>query len=338
MFDQSGRLIACQRDLRRMIAIDVVTTNVTPLATAFGTGQFVGPNDLVVDSTGGVYFTDPNFAGAQNGYTQSVYYVSAAGVVSQIASNLSRPNGVLLSMDEGTLYVVLSGSARLMTYPVLSPGVVGPATTNAIPQSGDGMTIDTQGNLYLCQPSANLILVRSPASATLGTIPIPESPANCAFGGKDMKTLFVTARTSLYACRMEATGHRYAWNPPNYTSFQRKFFGTTNAPNSGATDDPDGDGAINQLEYLTGTHPLCPGDEWRIGLARIGDLARVSFPQLAGRGFEVEFSSTVGVGASWMALSVPGNPPAVSATNRLAVVDDAIGATNRFYRVRVFEP
>src|SRR6185295_8188584 len=56
MFDQSGRLIACQRDQRRIIAIDVATTNATPLATGFSGGQFIGPNDLVVDASGGVYF------------------------------------------------------------------------------------------------------------------------------------------------------------------------------------------------------------------------------------------------------------------------------------------
>jgi gluconolactonase len=338
MFDQSGRLIACQRDMRRIIAFDVATTGFIPLATGFGAGQFVGPNDLVVDSTGGVYFTDPNFGSGQTGYTQSVYYVSAGRVVSQIASNLSRPNGVILSPDERTLHLVLSGAPRLMTYPVLAPGMVGPPTTNAIPQTGDGMTLDTQGNLYLCQPGANQILVRSPSGAALGSITFPEAPANCTFGGKDMKSLYVTARTSVYVCLMEATGHRFAWNPANYEAFQWKFFGATNGPGVGPADDPDGDGAANRLEYLTRTHPLCPGDEWRIGVARIGGLARISFPQAAGRGFEVERSPRVGAGPSWQPLSVPGNPPTVSSTNRIAVVDDAIGATNGFYRVRVFEP
>jgi len=338
MFDQAGRLIACQRDLRRIIAIDVATTNVIPLANGFGTGQFVGPNDLVVDSTGGVYFTDPNFGNGQTGATQSVYYVSAGRVVSQIASNLSRPNGVILSRDERTLHVLLFGAPRLMTYPVLSPGVVGPATTNLIPQAGDGMTLDTQGNLYLCQPGANQVLVRSPTGATLGSITFPEAPANCTFGGKDMKTLYVTARTSVYVCRMEATGHRFAWNPSSYEEFQGKFFGATNGPNVGLADDPDGDGAANRLEYLTRTHPLCPGDEWRISVARIDSVARISFPQAAGRGYEVERSPRVGTGASWAPLNVPGNPTSVSSTNRIAEVDDSIGTTNRFYRVRVFEP
>jgi hippurate hydrolase len=69
--------------------------------------------------------------------------------------------------------------------------------------------VDTQGNLYLTRPSLKLIQVVSPKGATLGTIRLPEEPANCAFGGKDLKTLYVTAQTSLYAVPLEATGHRF---------------------------------------------------------------------------------------------------------------------------------
>ena len=335
MFDRSGRLIACQRDQRRIIAIDVATTIVTPLATNFMGNQFTGPNDLVVDSSGGVYFSDPNFGSGQTGFTQSVYYFSAVGVVSQVISNLSRPNGVILSTDERKLFVVLSGAARLMSYPVLGPGVLGPGVTNAIPQSGDGMTIDTEGNLYLCQPSVNQILVRSPSGVTLGSITFPQAPANCTFGGPDMKTLFVTARTSLYVCRMEATGYRFAWNPASYPDFQRKFFGSTNAASSERADDPDGDGASNELEYLTRTHPIDTADAWRIGISNGSGLVDISFAQAAGRGFEVQQTSFVGSAANWQTLT----NFSVSTTNRVAVVGAAIETdTNQFYRVRVFEP
>jgi gluconolactonase len=335
MFDQSGRLIACQRDQRRIIAIDIATTNVTPLAGSFMDGPFIGPNDLVVDSSGGIYFTDPNFAGGQNGATQSVYYVDVHGAVSQVINDLSRPNGVILSIDERTLFVVLSGAARLMSYPVLGPGLLGPGITNAIPQTGDGMTIDTEGNLYLCQPSANQILVRAPSGATLGRITFPEPPANCTFGGPDRRTLFVTARTSVYVCRMEAAGHRFAWNPFSYPAFQQKFFGATNAPASHRPDDPDGDGASNELEYLTRSHPLDASDAWRIGIRRAGASATISFAQAAGRLFEVEHNSIPGPGAMWDVLT--NFPPAP--TNRTATVNDPLEpAVDRFFRVRISEP
>jgi gluconolactonase len=335
MFDQRGRLIACQRDQRRMIAIDVTTTNVTPLATNFMSRAFIGPNDVVVDWQGGAYFSDPNFSSGQTGPTQSVYYVSAAGVVSQIASNLSRPNGVILSRDETTLHVVLSGAARLMSYPILAPGVVGAPVTNTIPATGDGMTLDTQGNLYLCQPGVNQILVRSPAGATLGSITFPESPANCAFGGKDMKTLFVTARTSLYVCRMAAQGHRFAWNPASYADFQLKFFAATNSLTAQLAADPDGDGASNELEYLARTHPLCPGDAWRLDIRRNGLGVELSFPAWSDRGYVIEANDALPNPSGWHDAGLPITLPGPPKLPQTATAADAPAGTNRFYRARV---
>ncbi len=333
MFDQRGRLIACQTGRQRIIAIDIATKTITPLATSYNGVNFSAPNDLVIDSAGGVYFTDPHGSGPN----ESVYYVNDAGVVSQVASNMANPNGVILSPDERTLYVLPGGTPpRMMSFPVLSPGVVGPGVTNFIPRGSDGMAVDTQGNLYICQfGSVNQILVRSPSGQTLGSITFPEQPSNCTFGGKDMKTLFVTAGTSLYTCCMEATGHHFAWNPANYSDFQRKFFDATNAPSSSPADDPDGDGASNGLEYLTRTHPLSWGDAWKIGISNVAGVARVHFAQTATRGFEVQHTSRHGLGAAWQALT---NLP-VSPTNRAALVSDSIDTTtNRFYRVRVFEP
>ena len=69
--------------------------------------------------------------------------------------------------------------------------------------------MDTKGNLYFTQPALNAIQGVSPEGKTLGLIKFPEAPANCTFGGKDMRTLFVTARTSLYTVPMEAMGHRF---------------------------------------------------------------------------------------------------------------------------------
>jgi gluconolactonase len=338
MFDQSGRLIACQRDERRIIAIDVPTKNISVVASNFGAAPLVGPNDLVVDRTGGVYFSDPNFGTGQTGATQAVYYVSSGGLVSKIITNLARPNGVLLSRDETQLFVVSSVASNLYTYPITNPGVIGAPTITALPRTSDGLTIDTAGNLYLTQPGLSNILVLSPAGTVLGTIRFPEAPANCTFGGKGMKTLFVTARTSLYTCRLEATGHRFAWNPFSYAAFQTKFFAATNAPGSAATDDPDGDGNDNATEYLTRTHPLCATDAWALTVQQSAGLPQLSFPQTAERGFVVEENSFTLSSNGWQTLAVPGNPPAVSPTNRTAAVTDDSVMTNRAYRVRIFQP
>jgi gluconolactonase len=207
--DGKGRLVVAQGGAKRIIAIDVSTKGVTVLADAFDGKPFARPNDLVVDRQGGVYFTDPD--------PKSVYYVSAEGRVSRIIEDLPRPNGVILSPDEATLYVVPSGSPDVLAYPVESPGKIGRGRVLARlqqaesgpPRGGDGLTVDAEGNLYLAVPALKAIQVVTPAGKTLGLISIPENPSNADFGGKDLKTLYVTAQKSIYAVELEVKGHRF---------------------------------------------------------------------------------------------------------------------------------
>lgn len=218
MFDKAGVLYACQGGKGRVVKIDVATKEVTPVAEQYDGKPFNRPNDLVVDSAGGVYFTDPMFGrGEAPQSAQSVYYVDKGGKVTRLISDLERPNGVLLSPDERTLYVLPSGTPALMAYPIESPGKIGEGKVLAElmkpeegqPRGGDGLSVDTRGNVYLTVPALSGIQVVTPAGQTLGMIKFPEAPSNCCFGGKDMRTLYVTARTSLYAAPMEATGHRF---------------------------------------------------------------------------------------------------------------------------------
>jgi gluconolactonase len=218
MFDGKGRLIACQGGTGRVIAIDPTTKAIDVLAGEYNGKRFNAPNDLVVDAQGGVYFTDPSFGREEVQDKMAVYYVSAEKKVTRLIDNVPRPNGVILSTDERTLYVLPSGTPNVMAYPVEAPGRLGAgrvlckleqAANTPMPRGGDGLSIDTKGNLYLTAPGISAIQVVSPAGKTLGLIRFPEAPANCTFGGKGMKTLFVTARTSLYTAEMEATGHRF---------------------------------------------------------------------------------------------------------------------------------
>lgn len=210
MIDAEGRLVACQGGAKRIVAIDVESKEVTVLADGFDGQPFDRPNDLVIDRKGGVYFTDPG-AGA-------VYYVDPGGAVSRVAAELPRPNGVLLSPDGTRLYVLPSGSEEVLAYPVEGPGKVGAKTVlcrlDQAPgqevRGGDGLTVDENGILYLTQPALSALQVVAPNGVTMGFIKVPEAPSNCAFGGPDGKTLYVTARTSVYAVPTEATGHRFA--------------------------------------------------------------------------------------------------------------------------------
>jgi gluconolactonase len=213
-FDGKGRLIVAQGGAARVVAIDVATKQITVLADKFDGKPLARPNDLVVDRQGGVYFTDPD--------PKSVYYIGADGRVSRLIDDLPRPNGVLLSPDEATLYVVPSGSPDVMAYPVEAPGKIGSGRVLArleqpgagAAKGGDGLAVDSLGNLYLAVPALKAIQVVSPAGKTLGLISVPEGPSNADFGGKDLKTLYITARTSLYAVPTEVKGHRFGGNAP----------------------------------------------------------------------------------------------------------------------------
>lgn len=208
MFDSKGRLLACQGGAGRIIAIDPASKKITPVAESYEGNRFNRPNDIVVDRHGGVYFTDPNFGRGQSAQDkEGVYYISPTGQVTRLLEG-NRPNGILFSPDEKTLYVLHSSEKTLHAYPVEQPGKLGPGKHwNAVKQAGDGLTVDVRGNVYVTQPREKIIQVLSPEGKELGQIKIPESPSNVCFGGKDFRTLYVTARSSVYTVKLEVEGY-----------------------------------------------------------------------------------------------------------------------------------
>lgn len=208
------RLLACEMD-GRLKQYSLTDAKETALADKFEDKRFNAPNDLVIDQAGGIYFTDPRFR-APDPWPQKkecVYYRAADGSVTRLIDDRTAPNGVILSPDEKTLYVVPSLEQKMWAYPVESPGKLGAGKVLCeVKQKdgqsgggGDGLTVDTKGNLYIT--TALGLQVFDPAGKALGIISIPEQPANVSFGGPDRRTLFVTARTSLYTVETEATGH-----------------------------------------------------------------------------------------------------------------------------------
>ncbi|MEQ9406395.1 MAG: SMP-30/gluconolactonase/LRE family protein [Fuerstiella sp.] len=210
------RLLACEMD-GQLKQYDLATGQPTSLSKEYKGVRFNAPNDLVIDRTGGIYFTDPRYR-APEPWPQgkeAVYYRAADGKVTRLIDDRTAPNGVILSPDEKTLYVIPSMEQQMWAYPVKSPGKIGAGRVfceltqpeGRQNTGGDGLTIDTAGNLYIT--SALGLQVFDPSGQQLGIISIPEHPANVTFGGKDNRTLFVTARTSLYAVETKATGHRF---------------------------------------------------------------------------------------------------------------------------------
>jgi gluconolactonase len=225
-----GRLLVAQRDLGRILSVDLKTKAITVVVDRFEDRPFIGPNDLVVDRAGGVYFSDPRFptSPTDRQEKEGVYYVDTHGKITRLVADRPRPNGVLLSPDEKTLYVLFSGRTDVMAYPVLSPGRIGEGRTlcelqqvpgTTAPRGGDGLAVAEDGTLYIAQPDLEALQVVTAAGQTLGLIKLPGRPTNAEFGGRDMKTLFITLHTRnaagqvqgafLYAIAMKKKGHRF---------------------------------------------------------------------------------------------------------------------------------
>jgi gluconolactonase len=209
-----GEIVACEM-AGRVVAISPDGKNVRVLADKYNDKPFNAPNDLVIDKQGGVYFTDPSF-GAPKPLPQGktgVYYIAPDGKITRLIDDVALPNGVMLSPDEKTLYVIPTGPAEMLAYPIDAPDKLGKSKVfctlhgkDGKPGTGgDGCTLDAKGNLYITSQIG--VQVFDPAGKFLGSIAFPEQPANVTFGGPDRKTLYVTAQTSLYTVPMDATGH-----------------------------------------------------------------------------------------------------------------------------------
>jgi len=216
MINAQGNIIACEMD-GQIVAYSPDGATRKVLVATYNGKRFNAPNDLVLDRAGGIYFTDPAFRAPMplpQGKT-AVYYAAADGTVTRLIDDLPNPNGVILSPDEKTLYVVPSGQKQMMAYPVEGPGKLGQGKVfceleQAKPdgnRGGDGLTVDEKGNLYITSELG--LQVFDPSGKKLGIIAFPEQPSNVTFGGQDNKTLFVTARTSVYSCPMNVAGHQF---------------------------------------------------------------------------------------------------------------------------------
>jgi len=214
MYGGHGRLFVCQME-GKLSSIDLTSRQLTVLADKYQEMRFNAPNDLVADHDGGIYFTDPRYR-APEPWPQTVeafYYRSVEGAVARMGHGMQAPNGIALSPDGKTLYVIPSMQSAMMAYPVEGPGKLGTGRVFCQLQQvgeetdggGDGLAVDSGGNLYIT--SAAGIQIFSAAGELLGIVRVPEQPANCAFGGPDNRTLYITARTGLYRCTMPIAGH-----------------------------------------------------------------------------------------------------------------------------------
>lgn len=203
-FDLDGNLLVCEMGNRRVTSVDSTGT-LTVVVDRFEGRRFNSPNDLWVDPRGGIYFSDPRYGPTDDqeldGY--HVYYVSPdRDLVLRVTEDLVRPNGIVGTPDGSRLYVADHGGGRTYVYTPNPDGTLGNRRL-FVSQGSDGMTLDERGNVYL---TGEDVTIYNPDGRPVGSIAVPEPPANLAFGGADGRTLFVTARTSLYAVEMTVAG------------------------------------------------------------------------------------------------------------------------------------
>jgi gluconolactonase len=206
-FDAQGRLYTCESFARRVTRTDK-KGHIEVLADKWEGKRLNAPNDIVVSKSGHVYFTDPAF-GSQADTREldfyGVYHIAPKGELSVIARPVGRPNGITLSPNGRILYVGNSDERNIRAYDVDRNGEVSGERVFVSGVEGvpDGIRTDEKGNLYV---AAKGILVYSPEGKLVATIPLAETPSNCAFGDPDLQTLYITARTSLYRVRLDVKG------------------------------------------------------------------------------------------------------------------------------------
>jgi gluconolactonase len=193
--DVNGNLVGAVHKDGSISQFDLATGGATPLATGINGIRFDAPNDLVIRSDGNVYFSDTDFQAPQPApQPQTRLYRVAAGthVVSVLDATRNQPNGVTLSLDENTLFV--AWPAGIYKYALAQDGSAGTGVlvTSSV-GSGDGMTVDCAGNLYVATNTD--IVVLNPAGTEIHRLTFSgvQSVTNAAFGGPDHKTLYVTA-------------------------------------------------------------------------------------------------------------------------------------------------
>jgi gluconolactonase len=222
LLDREGRLLTCRHGAR-----DIVRTEkdgkLTVLCDSFEDKRLNSPNDVAVKSDGTLWFTDPPWGlpGGREGKEQPGHWVyrfdPKTKEVTVLVKDLCMPNGIAFSVDEKHIYIADTGGhgshpdealhklpATVTAYEVKADGSLNPKPVWKTVTLCDGMCVDVLGNIYTTARSG--VTVLSPKGKILGTIKTPESPANCCFGGDDFKTLYITARSSLYSVELANPG------------------------------------------------------------------------------------------------------------------------------------
>jgi gluconolactonase len=239
-FDAEGRLISCEGSengpggRRRLVRTNMKTGASEVLTERYEGKRYNSPNDVVVDPAGRIWFTDPLYAPDRSFMEHSheaVYRIDTDGKVARVITQpeIGRPNGLAIAPDGKTLYLIDSnyikpdGNRKIWAFDIAANGSVSKQRVVydfGRGRGGDGMRLDSQGNLWVCAGIAaprtanesgdvpTGVYVISPQGQVVGRIPIPEDViTNLAFGGEDKKTLYVTAGKTLFKISTAVSGY-----------------------------------------------------------------------------------------------------------------------------------
>ncbi len=223
-FDQKHQLIDCASVLRAIVQVDP-DGHYKVLADRFEGKRFNSPNDVIIGPDGAIYFTDPTLdlvAGEKQEIPyQGVYRLGTDGEVRLLTNELTQPNGLAFSPDGKKFYVNDSAQRNIHVYDFTSEGTLANgrifgSEKSSLGKGGvpDGIKVDQEGNLYVTGPKG--IWIWDAQGNHLGTIAMPEQPANLAWGDADYGTLYITATTSVYKLRTKARGFIPYLKPANH--------------------------------------------------------------------------------------------------------------------------
>ena len=227
-FDAQGRLLMCEGDNRQITRMDPNSGSVTPIAREIDGKRLNRPNDIVCHSSGSIYFSDPGGRIAPEDREldyMGIHRIAPDGKVTTATAETEYPNGLGFSPDESILYVTITRRDQdciaekergavcrhqlIRAFDVAPDGSLSNNRVFAgLPSAGDGvpdgMKVDIEGRVYCT--GAGGCWVFDASGNHLGTIVLPEIPANCAWGGPDNRTILFTARMSVYSMRMKTPG------------------------------------------------------------------------------------------------------------------------------------
>jgi gluconolactonase len=212
-YDRNHRLIDCASVLRAIIAVSP-DGKYKILADRYRGKRLNSPNDVIIGPDGAIYFTDPTLdlvkGEKQEIPYQGVYRLDEKGNVQLLTKDMTQPNGLAFSPDGKRFYVDDSEKRNIHVYDVTAHGTLRKGRIFGEEPGGegdgvpDGIKVDQDGNLFVTGPKG--IWVWDPEGHHLGTIAVPEQPANLTWGGKDYGTLYITATTSVYSLPTKVNG------------------------------------------------------------------------------------------------------------------------------------